>query len=85
MIDLRMGRGKDGLIRVYSEMRGTTDVLLDELVAGCTDVLLRIADDLPTQDQLHEELARVMVAEITERVSREIRRREETEDKTPEA
>lgn len=50
-----------------------------------TDVLLRIADDLPTQDPMREELARVMVAEITERVSREIRRREETEDKTPEA
>ena len=58
---------------------------LDELAAGVAHAIIRIADDLPVVDEIHESLARVMASKMIDMVVGEIDLRGAAMDKPAEA
>ena len=72
MIELKMAHRNETQIDVGCAMDGSTDALLDELAAGMAHAIIRIADDLPVVDEIHESLARVMASKMIDMVAGEI-------------
>ena len=85
MIELKMAHENEGRIGIKCAMSGGTDALLDELAAGMAHAIVRIADDLPVVDDIHESLARVMASRMIDIVLSELDLREPARDKQPEA
>ena len=85
MIELRMNHRNEKQIDVGCQMQGGTDALLDELAAGMAQAIIRIADDLPVVDDIHESLARVMASRMIDMVNMELDLRGPARDKQPEA
>ena len=76
MIELKMAHRDERQIDVSCRMEGGTDPLLDELAAGMAHAIIRIADDLPVVDDIHESLARVMGSRMIDMVVSEIELRD---------
>ena len=85
MIELKMTRRNETQIDVGCAMNGGTDALLDELAAGMAQAIIRIADDLPVVDDIHESLARVMASKMIDMVLSELDLRADRQGKQPEA
>ncbi len=68
MIELKMAHRTEKQIDIGCTMDGSTDGLLDELAAGVAHAIIRIADDLPVVDDIHESLARVMASRMIDMV-----------------
>lgn len=85
MIELKMTRAGKKQIEIKCAMDGSTDSLLDEMAAGMAHAIIRIADDLPVVDDIHESLARVMASRMIDMVIGETELRAAARDKLPEA
>jgi len=72
MIEMKMRRRDERQIDVDCAFEGSTDGLLDEMAAGMAHAIIRIADDLPVVDDIHESLARVMASKMIDMVLMEL-------------
>ena len=77
MIEMKMVHADAARVDVTCTFEGGTDTLLDELAAGMAHMVIRIADDLPVVDDIHESLARVMASKMIDIVLSELDLREE--------
>lgn len=77
MTEIRVEHGEDRRVEIHVRMCGGTDELIDEIAAGAAHAAVRLADDLPAQDDLHESLARVIASRMIELAAAEARAREE--------
>lgn len=85
MIELRMTHEAEKQISINCRMEGGTDALLDELAAGMAHAVVKVADDLPVVDDIHESLARVMASRMIDMVIGEMDLRSGAKDKPAEA
>lgn len=85
MIELRMTHEAEKQISISCRMEGSTDALLDELAAGMAHAIVKVADDLPVVDEIHESLARVMASKMIDMVLVEIDQRTPARDEPAEA
>lgn len=84
MIELKIRRTDPKNVNVVMSMDGGTDELLDELAAGMASVIVKIADDLPVVDDIHESLARVTASRMIDHVRMELDLRGEARAKPTE-
>lgn len=85
MIEMKTASTDGKMIDVKLRLEGSTDELLDELSAGMAHAIVRIADDLPVVDEIHESLARVMASRMIDMVRMEIDLRSPARDEPAEA
>lgn len=85
MIEMKMTRRDERQIDINCAYEGSTDGLLDEMAAGMAHMIIRIADDLPAQDELHESLARVMASKMIDMVRSRLDLRSQAQDGPAEA
>lgn len=85
MVELKMAHRDEKQIGVSCVLEGSTDGLLDELAAGMAHAIIRIADDLPVVDDIHESLARVMASKMIDMVIGEMDLRSGARDEPAEA
>ena len=85
MIELRITHRNEKQIDVGCTFEGGADALLDEAAAGMAHTIIRIADDLPVVDEIHESLARVMASRMIDMVRMEIDLRSPARDEPAEA
>ncbi len=85
MIELKIAHEGEKQITISCRTEGSTDDLLDELAAGMAHVIVRIADDLPVVDEIHESLARVMASRMIDMVRMETDLRSPARDEPAEA
>lgn len=85
MIEMMIDHTAQGGVSIRMRLEGSTDALLDELAAGMAHAIVKIADDLPAVDEIHESLARVMSSRMIDLVNQEIDLRSGARDELPEA
>ena len=76
MIRLETNTNETGGVDVMLEMHGSTDALIDELAAAAAHAVVMLADSLPTQDDLHESLARTLSEQVLHYCSAELAARD---------
>ncbi len=85
MIKIEARRTLDGVDTNF-EVEGTTNDVLAELAAATADAVIALADDMHTEDLLHESMTNIVCAEIKRAVYETMATRErQAEDKQEDA